>query len=167
MGTPHLLMDTWITSNFWLLWIMLLMLVNRYLFKSMSSVLLGIYLAYSYLFFFCTSSLSYSFWNFFLFMANLCHMNVPRLGVESELQPLAYTTTTATPDPSHICDLYHSPRQCWIGTHWARPGIEPASSWILAGVVTTQLQQASIFFILEWALVVCVYQEISLFHLLA
>ena len=41
-------------------------------------------------------------------------MEVPRLGVESELQPLAYTTAIATPDPSHGWDLYHSSRQCWI-----------------------------------------------------
>ena len=33
-------------------------------------------------------------------------MEVPRLGVKSELQLLAYTTTTATQDPSHICDLH-------------------------------------------------------------
>ena len=31
-------------------------------------------------------------------------MEVPRLGVESELQLLAYTT--AMPDPSHICNLH-------------------------------------------------------------
>ena len=30
------------------------------------------------------------------------HMEVPRLGVESELRPLAYTMATATPDPSCI-----------------------------------------------------------------
>ena len=38
------------------------------------------------------------------------HMEVPRLGVESELQLLAYTTATAMPDQSCICDLdlYHS-----------------------------------------------------------
>ena len=38
----------------------------------------------------------------------LQHMEVPRLGVESELQLLAYTTATATQDPTRICDLYHS-----------------------------------------------------------
>ena len=39
-------------------------------------------------------------------------MEVPRLGVESELQLPVYTTDTATQDPSHICGLYHSSRQC-------------------------------------------------------
>ena len=41
-------------------------------------------------------------------------MEVPRLGVESEPQLLANATATATADPSHICDLHHSPQQCWI-----------------------------------------------------
>ena len=35
-------------------------------------------------------------------------MEVPRLGVESELQPLAYPTATATSEPSCIYDLHHS-----------------------------------------------------------
>ena len=34
------------------------------------------------------------------------HIEAPRLGVELELQLLAYTT--ATRDPSHICNLYYS-----------------------------------------------------------
>ena len=42
------------------------------------------------------------------------HMEVPRLGVESELWLPAYTTATAVPDLSHICDLYHSSWQHWI-----------------------------------------------------
>ena len=41
-------------------------------------------------------------------------MDVPRLGVESELQLPAYTTATATRNPSHICDLHHSSEQHWI-----------------------------------------------------
>ena len=41
-------------------------------------------------------------------------MEVPRLGVESELLLPAYATATATPDPSLVCDLHHSLRQCWI-----------------------------------------------------
>ena len=41
------------------------------------------------------------------------HMKVLRLGVESELQLLAYTTDIAT-DLSRVCDLHHSSWQCRI-----------------------------------------------------
>ena len=52
---------------------------------------------------------------FFGFLG-LCpqHVEVPRLGVESELQLLAYTTAKAMWDPSCVCNLYHSSRQCQI-----------------------------------------------------
>ena len=46
--------------------------------------------------------------SFCLLGPHLRHMEVPRLGIESELQPLAYTTATATPDPSRVWDLHHS-----------------------------------------------------------
>ena len=39
---------------------------------------------------------------------------VPRLGVELELQLLDYTTARETPDPSRVCDLHHSSWQRWI-----------------------------------------------------
>ena len=49
---------------------------------------------------------------FFFFFFSLCfvgqhsqHMEIPRLGVESELQLPAYTIATATSEPSDICDL--------------------------------------------------------------
>ena len=46
---------------------------------------------------------------FFVFLGlHLWHMEVPRLGAESELQLPAYTTATATQDLSHISNLYHS-----------------------------------------------------------
>ena len=38
-------------------------------------------------------------------------MEVPRLGVKLELQPLAYTTATAMWDLSYVCDLHHSSQQ--------------------------------------------------------
>ena len=41
-------------------------------------------------------------------------MEVPRLGVELELPLLAYTTATATLDPTLICHLYRSLQQRWI-----------------------------------------------------
>ena len=51
--------------------------------------------------------------NFFFFLVFLGpypqYMEVPRLGVRLELQRPAYTT--ATRDPSHVCDLHHSSRQ--------------------------------------------------------
>ena len=43
---------------------------------------------------------------------HLWHMEVPRLEVELELQLPAYTTATAMQDPSRVCDLHYSSRQC-------------------------------------------------------
>ena len=51
------------------------------------------------------------FYSFFLFCflgLQLWHMEIPRIGVESELQLLAYTTATVMQDPSHVCDLHLS-----------------------------------------------------------
>ena len=49
---------------------------------------------------------------FFFFLGpHPWHMEVPRPRVESELQLPAYTTATATQNPSHNCGLHHSPRQ--------------------------------------------------------
>ena len=41
-------------------------------------------------------------------------MEVPRLGVELELQLLVYTTATAMQNPGHVCNLHHSSWQCQI-----------------------------------------------------
>ena len=66
---------------------------------------------------------------------HLQHMEVPRLGVKSEVQLSANTTVTANRGLSHICDVHHSSGQCWIlnplgeargqtcilmDTHWVR-----------------------------------------------
>ena len=48
-------------------------------------------------------------------------MDVPELGVELKLQLPAYATAHG-----NAASL----------THWARPGIKPASSWILVGFLT-------------------------------
>ena len=62
----------------------------------------------------------FSFFLFFFFFCflrlHLHHTEVPRLGVKSELQLLAYTkaTATATMDESGICDLHYNLQQCWI-----------------------------------------------------
>ena len=41
-------------------------------------------------------------------------MEVPRLGVELKLQLPACFGATATRDPSHVCNLYHSSEHCQI-----------------------------------------------------
>ena len=56
----------------------------------------------------------------FVFLGqHLMRMEVPRLGIESELQLRAYTTATETPDPSRACDLHHS--------SWQRQILNPMS----------------------------------------
>ena len=68
----------------------------------------------------------YLFITFFLGL----HLQVPRLGVELELQLPAYTTATATLDTL---------------TYRSRPGIEPTSSGILDRFVTTEPQWETLF----------------------
>ena len=87
----------------------------------------------SFLFFF---SFFLFFFFFFVFLGlHSWHMEVPRLGVQSELWPLAYPTATAIWDLSHICGLHHSYGNTGSLTHLVRPGIKPTSSWILVGFV--------------------------------
>ena len=49
------------------------------------------------------------FFFFFFFVLHPQHIEVPRLGVEPDLQLPAYAT--ASQDPSPVCDLHHSSRQ--------------------------------------------------------
>ena len=65
------------------------------------------------------------------------HMEVSRLGVQEELQLLAYTTTAATWDPSQVCDLHHSSQQGQI-LNSLRPRIKPETSWILISFITAE-----------------------------
>ena len=56
-----------------------------------------------------------TFFFFLVFLElHLRHMEVPRLGVRSELQLLGYTTAiaTATLDLSLVCDLHQSSWHC-------------------------------------------------------
>ena len=63
-------------------------------------------------------------------------MEVPRLGVELELQLPVYATAATTQDPSLICDLYHRRRQHGILKPLSGPGMEPVSSRILVRLIT-------------------------------
>ena len=52
---------------------------------------------------------------FSLFLGpHLRYMEVPRLGVESQLQVSTHTTATAMPDPNHVCHRHHSSWRCQI-----------------------------------------------------
>ena len=55
------------------------------------------------------------FFFFFFFLGpHPQHLEVLRLEVKLELQLPAYTTATAMPDPSRVCDLHHSSQQCQV-----------------------------------------------------
>ena len=62
------------------------------------------------------------------------HMEVPRLGAEWKLKLLAYTTATAMPDPSQVCDLCHSSGQRRI----LNP-VSEARDWICVHKDTSQI----------------------------
>ena len=67
-------------------------------------------------------------------------MEVPRLQVGSELQLPAYTTATAMPDLTHVQPTLWLTAMLDILSHLARPGIEPAFSWILVGFTVAESQ---------------------------
>ena len=62
----------------------------------------------------CFLFVSLLFYLFVFLGPHLRNMEVPRPGVQSQLQLPAYARATATPDPSHILDLHHSSWQCRI-----------------------------------------------------
>jgi len=62
-------------------------------------------------------------------------MEVPRLGVELELQLLTYATAIAMPDLGCVFSLHHSSGQCWIlnplsGTRDQACILMDATSWV-------------------------------------
>ena len=69
---------------------------------------------------------------------------IPQARVTLELQMPAYTTATAMPGPSHICDLHNS-WQCWI--------LNPLSkardwfSWMLVWFITPEPWQELLMFL--------------------
>ena len=66
----------------------------------------------------CQVHASFLIFNFFCFLGrHVEHMEVPSLGVKSELPLQAYTTAIAIPDLSHLRNLYRSLQQRQILTH--------------------------------------------------
>ena len=103
-------------------------------------------------FFTCSATMGTPVFCFVLFVflgPHLHHMEVPRLGVESELQLPAYTTAIATPDPSHVCDLHHSSQQCRILNPLSKARDQPTSSWILVRFFSTEPQRELLFLIFD------------------
>ena len=83
------------------------------------------------------------FFFFFCFLGlHSWHMDVPKLGVELELQLLAYTTAMAT-SVTYTTAMATSvtyttaPGNAGSLTHWARTGIEPATSWFVVRFIST------------------------------
>ena len=62
--------------------------------------------------------------------SRVCGLWGVSLGAKSELQLSAYTTATATQDPSRVCDLHHSSRQRQILNLLMEP------EWFLVGCVS-------------------------------
>ena len=88
----------------------------------------------------CSIKEKSSFFFFFFFSCILglysWHMEVPRIGFELELQ-----LATATQDLNHVFDLGHSSfGKTGSLIYWVRPGIKPASSWMLVRFITAELQ---------------------------
>ena len=112
------------------------------------------------------------FQDFFFLGPCLQHMEVPRQGVKSELQLLAYATATAMADPSCICDLHCSWQQCWILNPLSRAGRDQTSilmdaSWVPYCWATTRTPQDLLFASLDWLLEIVVWLPASLIYRLA
>ena len=78
-------------------------------------------------------------------------MDVPKLGVELELQLPVYTTAIATQDPSHVCGLPHSSWQCRILNPLSKA--RDGTSWFLIGFVSPaprwELQEYVLIYVVE------------------
>ena len=68
-------------------------------------------------------------------------MEVTRLGVKSELQMPTTATVAAMWDLSWSVTYSTTRGNAGSLTHRARPGIEPTSSWILAGFISVAQQE--------------------------
>ena len=71
---------------------------------------------------------------------HLQHMEVPKVGVELELQLLAYTTGIARLNLSLVCNLHYSSGQGRVLNPLRRPESEPTISWMQIEFVTTEPQ---------------------------
>ena len=93
-------------------------------------------------------------------------MEVPRLGVKSELQLPACITTTGTPDPSHICDLYHSSGQRQILNLLSEARVQTRNLMVPVGFITVepQWELLSVLIFIEMQLYMDIY-SLNLFNI--
>ena len=73
-------------------------------------------------------------------------MEVPRLGVNLELQLLAYTLPQKCRIRAASATYSTSHSKARSFTHWARPEIEPKSSWILVRFLNSWATEGTPFF---------------------
>ena len=67
-------------------------------------------------------------------------MDIPRLGVKSELQLPAYARATTTPDLSPSATYTKAQGNAGSLSHCAKPGVKPDTLWLLVEFVTTEPQ---------------------------
>ena len=119
-----------------------MVLRKQFYYKYHNSSIIYIFFQASLRFGCLTTTVSFFFFFFYILGPHPQHMEVPKLGIKSELQLLAYTTVTAMQDPSLVCNLHHSSWQCpilnplrkardpirilmdtsWVHYHWAMMG---------------------------------------------
>ena len=66
-------------------------------------------------------------------------MEVPRLGVQSELQLPGYITATAMPDPSYIFDLHHSSHQRQVLNPLSKAMDQTHNLMVLVGFISVAM----------------------------
>ena len=96
----------WTLCLFFLFFTSLVKVLSIYLFKELALRFIYIFCCFlSISFFSALIFFSFLFFSFLFLEKHPCHMEVPRLEVTLELQPLPYTTATAMWDPSYVCNL--------------------------------------------------------------
>ena len=76
-------------------------------------------------------------------------MEVPRIGVQCELRLPAYTTATATQDPRHVCNLYHSSQQRWVLNPLSKARDRTQTSWFLLEFISAAPRREPLFLFLK------------------
>ena len=111
-----------------------------------------------------TDFIYYYYYYYYCFLGpHSWHMEVPRIGVELELQLLANATATATLDPRRVCDLHYSSWQYQILNPLIEACILMDASWIRFHCATSGTPMIILFyfilfyFILFYFILFCLF----------